>query len=96
MKLKPLAEILAMTKEKIDETLAPMRARHVKAKADMKIAELEEKGVTLERQIHELCTTKDIDFDRVADLQDQHALNERRAVQMRQIVSDLFPEPAAA
>lgn len=91
MKLKPLAEILAMTKEKLDESLAPMRARQVRAKADLEIAKLEERAVTLEREVAELCSKKDIDFDAVVTKLDDHDLNSRRMTQLKGIVADLFP-----
>ncbi len=32
-KVKPFAEVLAFTKEKLDEALAPIRARSARAKA---------------------------------------------------------------
>lgn len=91
MKLKPLAEILAMTKEKLDESLAPMRARQVRAKADLEIAKLEERAVTLEREVAELCAKKDIDFEAVITKLDDHDLNARRMAQLKGIVGDLFP-----
>ena len=91
MKLKPLAEILAMTKEKLDESLAPMRARQVRAKAELEVAKLEEKAVTLEREVAELCSKKDIDFTSVTDKLDEHDLNARRMTQLKGIVADLFP-----
>jgi hypothetical protein len=92
MKLKPLAEILAMSKEKLDASLAPIRARQVKAKAETQVALLDEKAITLERDVAELCARKEIDFDKVITAMDEHDLNERRVKQLRAIVADLFPE----
>lgn len=91
MKLKPLAEILAMTKEGIDAALAPSRARAVRARADMAVATLEEKSVSLERQVFEACAKKDIDFNAVVDLMDEKALVDRRIEQLRAVVAELFP-----
>lgn len=91
MKLKPFAEILVMTKQAIDEALAPVRARHVKAKATVEVSKLEERQIKLEREINELCTQPDISFDRVLDKIDEYELTERRIKQFNQLVSDLFP-----
>lgn len=91
MKLKPFAELIAMSKEKFDEAMAPIRARKVRSQADLEIAKLDEKLISLETKIHELCATKDINFSKVIDLMDEHALVERRKGQLDQIVKDLFP-----
>lgn len=91
MQLKPLKEILSSTKEKIDEALAPVRARQIKSAADVRSAQLEEKLLTLERQITEACSTKDINFDKVLDLMDEYDLTERRIKQLKQLADQLFP-----
>jgi hypothetical protein len=93
-KVKPFREVLAMTKEKLDEALAPIRARSARAKADMVSARLEEKMVTLEREIHEACATKEIDFDAVIGLIDKYELTERKNTQVKALIADLFPERA--
>lgn len=90
--LKPLKEILALTKQGLDEVLAPTRARKVKAGAELKLAALDEKLITIERDVMELCAKQDIDFDKVADKMDEFDLTTRRAEQLRKIVDQLFPE----
>ena len=35
MQLRPFKELIAMSKEKLDEAMAPIRARQVKSKAEM-------------------------------------------------------------
>ncbi len=92
MQLKPLRDILAMSKEKIDEAMAPLRARQIKSKADVETAKLEEKLLTIEREISELCSQKEINFDRVLDKMDEYALTERRVKQFGELVAQLFPE----
>lgn len=89
--LKPLKEILAMTKQGLDEAMAPIRARKVKASADQKVAALDEKLVTIERDVIELCSKAEIDFDKVADKLDEFDLTTRRSEQLKKIVADLFP-----
>lgn len=92
MQLKPLKEILAMTKEKIDEALAPVRARQIKAKAELEVAKLQEKLMTLEREIQEACVKKDIDFTIVLSKMDEFDLTTRKVKQFDQLVADLFPK----
>lgn len=91
MKLKPLKEILAMSKQALDESLAPLRARKVKAKAEMKLADNEAKLLEYETRITQACAREDIDFDAVIDLIDEHELLTRRNEQLKRVVADLFP-----
>lgn len=92
MKLKPFKEIIAMSKEKLDEALAPIRARQVKMQAELEVAKLDEKLVSLEAKVQELCAVKQIDFDAVIKALDEHGLAERRKKQLNKIVQELFPE----
>ena len=91
MKLKPFKEILKMSKEKLDSAMAPIRARQVQMKAELEMAKLEEKLVSLEARTQELCTSKEIDFDSLIKVLDDHALTERRRDQYKKIVAELFP-----
>lgn len=93
MKLKPLKELLAMSKEKIDEALAPIRARQVKSKAELEMARLDEKLISSETKIFEHCAKKEIDFDMIICEMDSYALNERRKNQLAKIIEELFPGP---
>ena len=90
--LKPFKEILALSKEKLDEALAPIRARQVKAKADSLVANYEEDLITIEKNITEQCASKEVDFEKLADLLDKYALKERRKTQFQTIYKQLFPE----
>lgn len=92
MKLKPFREVIAMSKEKLDEALAPIRAKQVKMQAELKMAELDEQVVSLEAQTQELCAQKQIDFERLLGLMDKADLIERRRKQYRKVLEELFPE----
>jgi predicted nucleic acid-binding protein len=92
MKLKPFKELIALSKEKIDEALAPLRASTAKAKATLKMAEIDEKIASLGQSIQELATSKDIDFDKIADKLDEVALLELRKNRFAEITGQLFPE----
>lgn len=90
--LKPFRELIALSKEKIDEALAPLRASTAKAKATLKMAEIDEKIASLGQKIQELATSKDIDFDAIADKIDEIALLELRKQRFAEITKQLFPE----
>jgi hypothetical protein len=90
--VKPFAEVIAMTAEKLDETLAPIRARAASARADMEMASLEEQMVSIERRIHEACAAKDLNFTTITSLIDQYELTERRHNQINSLIGELFPE----
>lgn len=92
MKLKPFRELIALSKEKIDEALAPLRASTANAKATLKMAEIDEKIASLGQKIQELATSKDIDFDAIADKLDEIGLLELRKQRFAEITSQLFPE----
>jgi len=93
--VKPFVEILAMTKEKIDEALAPIRAKTAKAKADLEMAKLEEKLVSQENKIHKLCAESELNFNQIADAIDEYELANRRKKQIEKIINDLFPKAGA-
>lgn len=90
--VKPFREVIAYTKEKLDEALAPIRARSAKAKADLASAKLEEQMINLEREIHEACASKEINFDTIVDKIDKYELLERKSKQIAGLIADLFPE----
>lgn len=91
MRLKPFAEIIAMSKEKLDEAMAPIRARQVKSKAEMEMAQLDADLLTKETEVQEMCTKKDIDFKGLLAKLDEIALLERRKKQYQKVLGELFP-----
>jgi hypothetical protein len=91
MKLKPFKEILKMSKEKRDEAMAPIRAHKVKTQAQLEMAKIDEKLVTLEAEIQEMCTQREINFDALIKKLDDAAIQERRKKQYAKIVQELFP-----
>lgn len=91
MKLKPFKEIIAMTQELKDKALAPIRAKQVQSRAELEMSKLDERMVSLEAQIQELCTEKEIDFEALLKAMDELALTERRKKQYEKILAELFP-----
>ena len=94
MKLKPFAEIIALSKEKLAESLAPIRARKVRSQAELEMAKLDDELIRLEADIQEQCAKEDINFPNLLDKLDKVALLERRKVQYEVVLAQLFPVKA--
>jgi GTP-binding protein EngB required for normal cell division len=90
MKLTPYKKILKYSKEKIQESLAPMRANQAKIQGHLEIAKLDEEIVTLEAKITEICAEHPLNFSKIIDAQDKLALIERRKKQLQKIITELF------
>ena len=91
MKLKPFAEIIALSKEKLSEALAPIRARKVRSQAELEMAKLDDGLIRLEADIQEQCAKEDINFPSLLDKLDKVALLERRKSQYEAVLAQLFP-----
>jgi hypothetical protein len=91
MKLKPFAEIISMSKEKLSEALAPIRARKVRSQAELEMAKLDDELIRLESDIQEQCAKEDINFPSLLDKIDKVALLERRKTQYASVLAQLFP-----
>lgn len=91
MKLRPFKELIAMSKEKLDEAMAPIRARQVKAQAELEMSKLDAELLTHEGEVQEMCTQKEIKFPTLLDKLDKIALLERRKKQYADVLKQLFP-----
>lgn len=96
MQLKPFKDLIALSKEKLDEAMAPIRARQVKSNAELEMAKLDADILTKETSIQEMCTQKDINLPRLMDRLDELALLERRKEQYAEVIGQLFPAQEAA
>lgn len=92
MELRPFKELIAMSKEKLDEVMAAPRARKVKAQAEMEMAEIDTKILTIESEAQEICINKEINFEKLFDKLDNLALLERRQKQYKKVLKQLFPD----
>lgn len=92
MKLKPYKEMISYTEEKLNEAMAPVRAKRTKSKAQFEMSKLDEEILTLEEEVQELCLEKDVNFDRLLNKLDEIALLERRKEQYQEVLSQLFPD----
>lgn len=95
MELRPFKELIAMSKEKLNEAMAPIRAKQVQSQAQLEMAELEGKILTLETEAQELCIEKKIEFPKLFDKLDEIALLERRQEQYKKVLGQLFPDSAS-
>ena len=93
MKLQPYQEIIKLSEEKLNETMAPLRAKRMKSKAQLEMAKLEEKIAEKQDKVQEMCLDKDINFDKLLDSLDETALLERRKDQYDEVLKQLFPKP---
>lgn len=91
-KLTPYKKILTMGKEAIDAALAHVRARSAKKKAELEMAQLDERIATLEADINNICAEKELDFNKLLAKLDDIAIAKRRLRQFEEIVAQLFPE----
>lgn len=92
MKLPTYKEFLKMSKEKVDDALAPVRANRAKKQAELEMAKLDEEIATQTAKIHEICCAKEINFTDLIDKQDKLALTERKKKQYQKILEEMFPE----
>jgi hypothetical protein len=90
-KIRPFKDLVAMSKEKLDEAMVPLRVRAAKAKAEGEIIKLEERMISLEASINEQCAKKELNFSIIADQMDEYDLIERRLNQINSLVANLFP-----
>lgn len=90
MKLMPYKKLLKLTKEKIDDALAPIRANQAKKQCELEIAKMEETIATAESDIHEICAKHPLDITKLIKQQDELALMERKKKQLEKIIEQLF------
>ena len=92
MKLQPYSKLITMSKEAIDKTLAPVRARSQKKQAELEILKLEEQVAKLEQEITELCSKQELNYDAILDKIDTMELAKLRMSKFNEIMGDLFPD----
>ncbi len=90
--IKPFRDLIALTKEKLEEAMIPLRVRTAKAKAEILKVELESQLSELEMKINRLCADKEVDFNKITDLMDDYDIAERRLNQITMLVEQLFPQ----
>lgn len=87
---KAYAELVKLGKDAMRDAQAPLRAKEMKLKAQVRMAELESKIAEGEQRLNELGSAYPIDFDKLLATMDEVALNRRRHDQLGVVVSELF------
>jgi hypothetical protein len=91
MQLIPYKQLIAMSKEKLDAALAPIRAKRFKAQAALEQSKLETELLEKQGKVQELLIAKEPSLVKVLDLLDEIALLERRKEQYDEVLAQLFP-----
>ena len=92
MKLPAYRDVLKMAKEKVDDTLAPVRVIRAHKQAELEMAKLDEEIATMTAKFHEICCQKDVNFAALIEQQDRIALTERKKRQYQKILDEMFPD----
>jgi len=92
MKLTAYEKVLTLAKEKIQEAMAPVRAREMRKKAELETAKIDGKMIEQEAKIQELSSKYPIDFDKLLSAIDELALLDRRKKQFERVTEELFPQ----
>lgn len=92
MQLRPFKELIGMSKDKLREAMAPIRARQVRSKAELEMSKLEQDILTAETRVQEMCIEDDINLVRILDTLDDIALMEHRKEKYADVLTQLFPE----
>lgn len=91
MQLTPYSDLILLTEEERNKKNAPAKIKTQQRKGELKVAELEEKIVSLEESVTKLCSSPDLNFDAIVDKLDELALAERRKAQFDTVLKSLFP-----
>ena len=91
MHLKPFKEIIAMSKEKLDSAMAPIRARQMRSMAELEMHKLDAEILEKEISVQEMCIDKDLNLTVLIDRLDKIAVLERRKNQYGKVLKQLFP-----
>lgn len=91
MSLMKYSDVLKLCKEKVAETMAPLRAKEMKKKGELEVAQLESKLAQEDQKVQEIATKYPLDFNALSDALDERDLVERRRDQLVTILKDLFP-----
>lgn len=94
MQLNPYLQSIQSTEDELKKSTAPQKAKTQKIRAELEVSKQEEKIASLEQELATTAVQEVLDFDRILDMLDNHALAIRRRDQLKDIISQLFPEKA--
>jgi hypothetical protein len=91
MKLISYKETLKLGKEKLKETLVPLRVNRAKKQAELEMCKLEESIAVKESLLQEECCMEEVNFPKIIEMQDSLGLLERKRDQYQKILAEMFP-----
>lgn len=94
MSLMKYKDLLVLCKEKIQEAMAPLRAREMLKKAELEVCKIDSLIAEKEQKIQEYASQYPICFDRLIDALDELELTKRRKEQLEKIIAEMFGDEA--
>lgn len=95
MQLNPYLQSIQASKDELKKSTAPRKAKTQRIRAELEISKQEEAIASLEQEIHTATTHETLDFNTIISRLDAHALAIRRRDQLKDIITQLFPEKNA-
>ena len=94
MSLMKYKDLLVLCKEKIQEAMAPLRAREMRKKGELEVCKIDSLIAEKEQKIQEYASQYPICFDRLIDALDELELTKRRKEQLEKIIAEMFGDEA--
>lgn len=92
MTLMRYRDVLTLAKDKINEAMAPLRAREMRKRAELETCKLESDIATQEQRIQDIASQYPIDFDNLIYAIDDLDIIKRRKEQFEKIITEMFGE----
>lgn len=92
MSLMKYKDVLVLAKEKIQEAMAPLRAREMRKKGELEICKLDSTIAEKQQKIQECASRYPIDFHQLLDSLDDLELTQRRKEQFEKVLAEMFGE----
>lgn len=92
MELPSYKDVLSMGKEKVKELMIPVRVKKARKQAELEMCKLDEDIATKISKLQDVCSSEEVSFSKIIELQDDIALLERKKEQYQQILDQMFPE----
>lgn len=85
-------DILVLAKDKVQEAMAPLRAKEMRKKGELEVCKLESVIAEKEQKIQELASQYPIKFECLLDAMDDLELTIRRKEQFEKLIVEMFAD----
>lgn len=85
-------DLLLLAKEKIDEAMAPLRAREMRKKGELEVIKLEAEIAEHESKMQKMKSTYPLNYESILDHIDELNLLQRRKDKFEEIIAELFAD----